>query len=92
MAGRLYICGLTDAGSWDPVHPVYWDESAVDLVTNPAAGDRKVRTVVELEEVVKFSSGGLRAIKVWILEGLADAAWRLFARCAVAHSEPEATP
>ncbi len=91
MAGRLYVSGLTDAGSWDRIQPVCWDESAVDLVTNPAAGDRKVRTVVELEAAVKFSARGLPTIKVWIHEGLADAALRLFERC-TACSESEATP
>ncbi len=73
MAGRLYIGGVSATSSWDPAQLFYWYESAVDLIANPPAGDRKVRTVADLEAAVKSSERGLPTIKVWIHEGLADA-------------------
>ncbi len=77
MAGRLYFGGISATGPWDAAQLIYWDESAVDLIANALAGDRKVRTVAELEAVVKVSERGLPTIKVWIHEDLADAACRM---------------
>ncbi len=41
---------------------------------NPRVGDRKVRSHDELREAVRQSAGRAASVKLWIMEGLEDAA------------------
>ncbi len=69
MAGRLSI-------QWDD-RPHYLTEEQVDAILKPTVGDRKVDTVVELEDALKVSKAKpLPSIMLWILEGLEEEARR----------------
>lgn len=75
MGGRLYVQNVPDRGrSWESRRLVRLTERQVDLIYQPLAGDRKVKTSEELAEAVRVSERGLPAIKVWIHESLEDAA------------------
>jgi len=64
MGGRLFI----DSGASAR------DEAIVDTFTNPRIGHRKVRTIEELDEIVRFSERGLPSIQLWIHESLLSTA------------------
>lgn len=78
MGGRLYVQGIPAPGPWDAKHLSWWSERQVELVFQPLVGDRKVETLKALEEAVRASERGLPTIKVWIHEGLQDAARSLW--------------
>ncbi len=75
MAGRLYVQGVPDKGPWDPRGFVYWAEDQVDAILNPRVGDRKIRSSDQLRNALRASAmRGLPTVKLWIAEGLEDAA------------------
>ena len=73
-AGQLYVQGVLDRAAWDTRQLVYWEESQVDAILNARVGDRKVHTAQELRIAVEASRVRHQAIKVWIAEGLEEAA------------------
>ena len=66
MAGRLYLDGQS---------PVCWTESQVDVVINPRVGHRKIEAAEELEQVIR-AVRQFPSVRLWIAEGLEDAAQR----------------
>ncbi len=78
MAGRIYVQGIGDRGPWDPKQLVYLDESVVDMLANPHAGDLKVRTAEELRDVIRVSKRGLPTLKLWICEDLEETAQKIW--------------
>jgi hypothetical protein len=68
MGGRLYVNGAEGLA--------YCDESVADMLVT-RIGHRKARTEAELFEVVRESSRGLPALRIWIHESLEALARRL---------------
>lgn len=78
MGGQLYVQGVPERGPWDVKRLSWWSEGQVESVFQPLAGDRKVETLKSLEEAIRSSAHGLPTIKVWIHEGLQNAARSLW--------------
>ncbi len=68
LGGRLYL-DASAQGQLDDKRLPLQDETVVDMLAN-SAGHQKVRTVEELEDVVRVSERGLPAIRLWIHERL----------------------
>lgn len=79
-ASHLYVQGILDPRSWDGQFLVLFEEAQVDAIFNPRVGDREVRTPEELDATVGASRLRHPAIKVWIAEGLEEAAMLKWAR------------
>jgi len=78
IAGRLHILGLARGGPWTPARLEWREESVLDILLNPRAGDRKVLSREELEAVVKAPAGSIRTRFLWIHEDLVEEARRLW--------------
>lgn len=77
MGGRLYLDVAGKTASLNAERPAYCDEAVADMLV-ARAGHRKARTWTDLDEAVKESGRGLPAVRIWILEGLWETAWRLW--------------
>jgi len=79
MGGRLYVQNLSDQDpSWESRRLAWLPEQHVDLIFQPLAGERKVKTVEELGEAVRASERGLPTIKIWIDDCLEDEVRRIW--------------
>lgn len=79
MGGRLYVQNIPDRHeSWKSRQLVWLSAQQVDLISQPLAGDRKVKSSEELEEAVRASERRLPTIRVWIHESLEDVACKLW--------------
>ncbi len=76
IAGRLHILGLSQGGPWDSSRLEWRDEPGLDTLVNPRAGDRKVWTREELEDIVRASTTPTRFL--WIRESLVEETRRLW--------------
>ncbi len=77
LAGRLFVEGVSETEGWNPDRLTYRDEADVNYTFNERTGDRKAGTIEELKEILQESHRrGLPILKVWIGEGLEDAAHR----------------
>ncbi len=72
MRGRLYPDGIPQGGPWDATALVYWTEPEVDMILN--VNVRKVQAAAELREALRESQGRAASLRLWLLEGLEDAA------------------
>lgn len=79
--GGFHVGGIADDGPWDRTRLRYRREGQIDLDFDPVAGDRKIKTVVELLATT-VEAMATRAIRnVWIhesLEGEAKSFWEKF--------------
>lgn len=78
VRARLHILGLARGGPWTPGRLEWRDESEVEVLINPRAGDRKLRTKDELDAVVAGAAEPTRFL--WIHEHLVEDARRLWER------------
>lgn len=78
VAGRLHILGLARGGPWDLSRLEWREESGLDVLLNSRAGDRKVTTREELQAIVTAPPGTMSTRFLWIHEGLAEDARRLW--------------
>lgn len=76
VAGRLHILGLARGGPWNARRLEWRQESEMDVLVNPRAGDRKVTTREDLESIVRNPSAPVRFL--WIHERLVEDARRLW--------------
>jgi hypothetical protein len=76
VAGRLHILGLARGGPWNAGRLEWRQESELDVLVNPRAGDRKVMTGEDLESFVRTPSAPVRFL--WIHERLVEDARRLW--------------
>ncbi len=53
LGGHLHVRGIPDWGPWNPSRLEWADEEFVDLLLSKNIGDRKARTVRELEVVMR---------------------------------------
>jgi len=83
IRGRFMVQGISARKHWDSKHLVYWDDSIVDTAMNVSAGDRKVYTVQELQEIIDTSESGDNVIQIWIHEALEDVVRYLWERQAI---------
>ncbi len=71
MGGRLYPHGIGVCGPWKSSSLAYQSQETVALLLRPIIGEKKIRTLEELDEAVRQSS--LPAVTVWIPENLESA-------------------
>jgi hypothetical protein len=77
LGGRLYIDGISERGPWNTAGLRYQDEAMVELLAT-RVGHRKTLTAQELWKVVQESESGLASIRMWVREGLEEAARKLW--------------
>lgn len=85
VAGRLHVRGIPAQGPWDSTKLEWAAEVEIDPCLVVEAGDRKVRTVEELREVMEWTTAAAATRFVWIHESLGDEVHRLW-------GEPGAPP
>ncbi len=89
LGGRLHVQGVPDWGPWDSSRLEYFTESYIETESyiDPglvgAAGDRKVRTLEELDAAIEEPMRVAPTRNVWIHESLEDKAGRLSDRIAM---------
>ena len=79
--GGFHVQGIADDGPWDRRRLKYSREGQIDLDFDPAAGDRKIETVIELLATMMEAMATRRTRNVWIhesLEGEAKSFWEKF--------------
>jgi hypothetical protein len=79
--GSFHVGGIADDGPWDPKRLRYRREGQIDLDFDPTAGDRKIKTVVELLATIMKAMATRGTGIVWIhesLEGEAKSFWEKF--------------
>ena len=79
--GGFHVGGIADNGPWDRARLRYRREGQIDFDFNPAAGDRKIKTVVELLATTVEAMASRATRKVWIhesLEGEVKRFWEKF--------------
>lgn len=77
VRGRLHVRGIGDSGPWDRKWLRYRTEPQIEVNFNPHNGDRKVRTLEELQAVIS-EAADIQVRNVWIHENLEDEARRLW--------------
>jgi hypothetical protein len=77
LGGRLHILGIPDWGPWNPARLEFDDEAYVDLLLDVRQADRKVRTLEELEAVMREPKRA-PTWNIWMHESLVDEARRLW--------------
>ena len=78
LGGRLHVRGLPDRGSWNPARLEWELEEYADMLVSIRQADRKVRTLEELETVMKEPMGPSPTRYVWLHESLVNEARRLW--------------
>jgi hypothetical protein len=78
VAGRLSVRGVPKLGPWDASKLEWASEPEIDPCLVAEAGDRKVRTIEELREVIGWTKAGAATRFVWIHESLRDEVHRLW--------------
>jgi hypothetical protein len=79
--GGFHVGGIADDGPWDRMRLKYRWEGKIDLDFDPAAGDRKIKTAVELLATTVEAMVTRATRNVWIhesLEGEAKSFWEKF--------------
>jgi hypothetical protein len=76
LDGCLYVDGVPDWGPWDSSRLDRFTKYEIEPGLVEVAGDRVVRTVAELEEVLKAPTGQTPTLRVWIHESLEGEARR----------------
>jgi hypothetical protein len=79
--GGFHVRGIPDDGRWDAKRLTYRREAQIDLDFDPARGDRKINTVVELLAMAMEALATRETRNVWIhetLEGEAKSVWEKF--------------
>lgn len=71
-AGRLYVRGIPAQGPWDSTKLEWASEVEIDPCLVVEAGDRKVRTLDELREIIEWTAAAAATRFVWIHESLGD--------------------
>ncbi len=89
LAGHLHVRGMPDRGPWDPALLEWATELEIDPNLVLSAGDRKIRTREELEEVMKAPPGAMPARFVWIHKSLVDEVHRLWEHMAAETERPK---
>ncbi len=77
LGGHLHVRGIPDWGTWDPSRFEWADEAFVDLLLSKNPGDRKARTLEELEAIMKEPLKVAPTREVWMHESLVGEARRL---------------
>lgn len=72
IAGRLHILGLARGGPWIPARLEWRGEPELDTLINPRAGDRKVTSRGDLEDVMTAPAGTRPMRFLWIHEALVE--------------------
>ncbi len=78
MGGRLHVS--TGEGPWDSSRLDWWREDELDLILSKGYGE-KIRTLEELEAVLKAPTGVAPTRSVWIHESLEGGARRMWEDC-----------
>ena len=77
LGGRLHPDGIPDWGPWESSRLHWWPEDHLDKVLS-TTGERKVRTIEELEAAIKEPMTVAPTRNVWIHESLEDEAHRVW--------------
>ena len=78
VAGRLHVRGVPDWGPWDSTKLEWAAELEIDPYLVVEAGDRKVRTLEELREIINATMAEAGTRFVWIHHSLGDEVQRLW--------------
>ena len=78
LGGFLHVRGTPDWGSWDDGRIEYTHESCVDAILRPGTGDRKVRTVEELQAALAEARGPAPSRTLWLHVSPLEEARRLW--------------
>lgn len=78
VAGRLSVRGIPQRGPWDASKLEWASEPEIDPCLVADAGDRKVRTIEELREVIEWTRAEAATRFVWIHESLRNDVHRLW--------------
>ena len=78
LGGRLHVDGVPERGPWDSTRLDRFTEEYITPGLVTVAGDRIVRTLAELEEVLNAPRRQAPTRRVWIHERLEDEARRLW--------------
>ena len=79
--GDFHVRGIADNGPWDRGRLKYRREGQIYLDCDPATGDRKIKTTVELLATIMEAMATRATTNVWIhesLEGEAKTFWERF--------------
>lgn len=76
LGGRLYVEGVLDRGKWEAGNLIYRDEG--QIIFNPRVGDRKIHNPQELDLALTASRLGPPSLRLWIAEGLEEAAHEIW--------------
>jgi hypothetical protein len=72
LRGNLHIHGIPERGPWDFTKLRMLTEEELDAVLIPAAGDRRIRTRLELSAALTEPSRPAPTRQIWIHESLLD--------------------
>ena len=59
LGGFLHVRGISDWGPWHASSIEYTHESFVDAILRPGTGDRKVRTLEDLQGALTFEGASV---------------------------------
>ncbi len=69
LGGRLHPNGIPEWGPWEASRLHWWPEDHLDLILG-TTGERKVRTIEELDAAIREPMTVSPTRNVWIHEGL----------------------
>ncbi len=78
VAGRLHVRGIPEWGPWDSTKLEWAAELEIDPCLVVESGDRKVRTLEELREIINATMAEAATRFVWIHQSLGDEVHRLW--------------
>ncbi len=78
VAGRLHVRGIPERGPWDSTRLEWAAEMEIDPCLVLEEGDRKIRTLEELREIIKATMAEAAPRFVWIHQSLCDEVHRLW--------------
>lgn len=79
--GGFHVRGIADNGPWDRKRLNYRREGQIDLDFDPAAGDCKINTVIELLATTMEAMATRATRNMWIHESLEGEAKSFWEKC-----------
>jgi hypothetical protein len=89
LGGFLHVRGIPDWGPWNDGRIEYTQESFVDAILRPGTGDRKVRTLEELQAALAEPRGSAPSRTLWLHASLLEEARRLWEMVSAELTSPQ---
>jgi len=91
LGGFLHVRGISDWGPWHASSIEYTHESFVDAILRPGTGDRKVRTLEELQAALAEPRGPAPSRTLWLHASLLEEARRLWEMMSAELASPQSS-